>query len=407
MTTPTTAWADPLTDAAPAASSSGPAAQADRPYRVDLVEDLASLEGMWRTMERCGVSSPYQRFDWVCAYVSALRDSEGFELRTIVVRDPDGRALLILPLAIRRGHAGRVASIVGGKQANFHLPLMAPGAAERLDVSALRLALIEAGRRLGIDAYALTNLPLQWRGERNPLADGGRPSPSNGFRLTLDRDPEATLARAFSKDTRKKLRKKEKALAELGPVSHRVARTPDEADVILAAFLAQKRARFRELGIANPFDDAATQDFLRRACTGGLERSAPAIELHALAAGDRIVAVFGAAVDAWRCCGMFISFDPEASRSSPGDLLLTHAVRTQCEAGRETFDLGVGEARYKSSLCEEIEDLVDVVVPVTWRGRAYAAGSKGILEAKRRIKQTSWTWTLVGMARRLKARVEA
>src|SRR5205085_5646597 len=140
-------------------------------------------------------------------------------------------------------------------------------------------------------------------------AQGGHPSPSNGYRLALDPDCEASLKRAFSGETRKKLRKKEKRLGEFGRVTHLLARSEAEVERILAAFHEQKRARFRELGIANPFEDAAARGFVRAAALAGLAEGRPAIELHALVAGDRIVATFGAAIDASRCCGMFNSFD--------------------------------------------------------------------------------------------------
>jgi CelD/BcsL family acetyltransferase involved in cellulose biosynthesis len=106
---------------------------------------------------------------------------------------------------------------------------------------------------------------------------------------------------------------------------------------------------------------------------------------------------------------MMIAFDPEpaVARTSPGDLLLTHVVRAQCLAGRETFDLGVGEARYKNSLCDETEELVDVALPVTWRGRLHAAAAGAYGSAKHRVKQTPWMWGAVAAARRLKARAGA
>ena len=270
----------------------------------------------------------------------------------------------LIPLAIERRPGLCAAGAIGGKHANYHLPLMAAGAALP-SPSALRALLRQAGRRLGIDAYAFTNLPLSWRGVANPLAFGGRPSPSNGYRLTLAGSAEEILARALSKDARKKLRQKDKKLRERGPVVHRVAATSAEIAPILSAFLTQKRDRFRATGIPDPFADAATQSFLHRACLAGLGEARPAIELHALTMGERVLATFGAAVDATRCCGMFTSFDadPEIARSSPGELLMLEVIRHQCAQGRRVFDLGVGEARYKSSLCDEVEELVDVYPP--------------------------------------------
>lgn len=385
------------------------APRAGAALRVETVANVHAVEGVWRPLEASGVGSPYQRFDWVAAYVAAHRQIAAFEAPVVVVHDRAGEPLMLLPLEIRRGPAGRIADLIGGKHANFHVPLLRSGAARHLGPAETRQLLAEAGRHLRIDAYAFTNVPLSWRGEPNPLAFEGRPSPSNGYKLILDADPEATLARAFSKDTRKKLRRKEKALAEIGPVAHRVARSEAEADAVLDVFLNLKRERFRELGIANPFEDPATERFLRAASRAGLDAGAPALELHTLTVGERVVAVFGAASDATRCCGMMIAFDPDpgVARNSPGDVLLTHVVRAQCLAGRDTFDLGVGEARYKSSLCDTVEELVDVAIPLTWRGRLHAAAAGAYGTAKRRVKQTPWLWRAVETGRRLKARAGA
>jgi CelD/BcsL family acetyltransferase involved in cellulose biosynthesis len=393
---------------------SGPAGvlsapRADPALRLDVVAAIGAIEEVWRALETSGTASPYQRFDWVAAYVAAHGEVPGFEARFVVVRDRSGEPLAVVPLEIRRGPAGRIADVIGGKHANFHAPLLRAGAARQLGPAEMRALLLDAGRQIGIDAFAFTNLPVTWRGQPNPLAVSGRPSPSNGYKLTLDANPETTLGRAFSKDTRKKLRRKEKALGDIGPVAHRVARSQAEADAMLDTFLALKRERFRELGIANPFEDPATERFLHAASRAGLERGAPALELHALMVGERIVAVFGAASDATRCSGMMIGFDPDPAiaRNSPGDVLLAHVVRAQCLAGRDTFDLGVGEARYKSSLCDETEELVDVGIPVTWRGRLHAAAADVYGTAKRRVKQTPWMWRAVAAARRLKARAGA
>jgi CelD/BcsL family acetyltransferase involved in cellulose biosynthesis len=376
---------------APELALSRPAPAATRAFAVEVLHGFGVAEGVWRGLEADGIGSPYQRFDWQKAYVEAM--GSAFETCVVLVRDSSGRPCLLLPLAVSRRQGVRIASPVGGKHANYHLPLMAAGCLLP-SPSGLRALLREAGRTLGIDAYAFANLPLAWDGIANPLAQGGRPSPSNGYRLALDADGEATLQRVLSKDARKKLRQKDKKLRELGPVARRVAQTPEDVDAILSAFLAQKRDRFREMGIPNPFEDGATQRFLRAACLAGLNEGRPAIELHALAMGERVLAVFGGAVDGARCSGMFTSFDPdpEVARSSPGELLMLDVIRHQCRKGRCVFDLGVGEARYKSSLCDEVEELVDAMLPVTAHGHLYAAALAACLRAKRTVKQTPWLW---------------
>ena len=90
------------------------------------------------------------------------------------------------------------------------------------------------------------------------------------------------------------------------------------------------------------------------------------------------------------------------SRFSPGDLLLQHLVRDQTARGRQGFDLGVGEARYKASICDETIELVDTVLPVTLRGRAYGLVRLGLTRAKRRIKRDPRLFAAVARLRRLR-----
>jgi CelD/BcsL family acetyltransferase involved in cellulose biosynthesis len=241
-------------------------------------------------------------------------------------------------------------------------------------------------------------VPAEWGGVANPLVGLGhaRPNPSDAYLRTLGPDAEAVLAEAFGRETRKKLRKKERMLAERGTLSFGQALTPEAVDETLEVFLTQKGERMRALGIDDPFAEASTRAFLRRACHAGLARGEPAIELYALRLDERIIATFGGTGDRERLCGMFNSFDlaPDLERCSPGEVLLSRLVRLQCERGRVLFDLGVGEARYKEALCDRVVPLRDVIVPVTVRGRAYAAGSGLVVKAKRAIKRHPVAWRL-------------
>jgi CelD/BcsL family acetyltransferase involved in cellulose biosynthesis len=112
--------------------------------------------------------------------------------------------------------------------------------------------------------------------------------------------------------------------------------------------------------------------------------------------GARIVATFGALAQADRLCGMFISYDPdpEISRCSPGQLLILDTIRSLGARGVATFDLGVGEARYKDENCEAEEPLFDAAVAVTPLGRAFGSASLLRQRIKRWAKQTPWAWKL-------------
>ncbi len=372
---------------------------------LEVVEDLVAVEPLWREFQDEAICSPYQRLDWVRSFADALEAEAGFSTRVLVLRDDADRPLLLLPLALHRRHGMTLAQFVGGKQANFNLPIMAAGASAVLDPAELKHLLVQAGRSLRVDAFVFVNQPLGWREEANPLARfGGRPSANEGFKLTLDGSVDKTMARAFSGETRKTMRKKLRLLSEIGDVRFREARDKGEVEIILNSFFEQKQRRFRAMGVDNPFKGAMC-DFLRRATLTGLEGGRPAIELYALSAGERILATFGGTGDRSRLCGMFNSFDSgeDVTRCSPGELLLGHVIGRQCELGRQVFDLGVGEARYKTALCDEVEELIDVLVPVTAQGRLYAMALERFVAAKRFVKHTPWALRAAKALRLVKA----
>ncbi|GJD35299.1 GNAT family N-acetyltransferase [Methylobacterium aerolatum] len=384
------------------AGEAGTAASARDRIGAEILPGLEPAEALWRSLDASGdsLATPYQRFDWCSAYLEAMDETP--MARVAVLRDGTGRVRLLLPLVLRLEYGLVVAHSVGDDHANYHPPLFAARDAAALTPEEVRSALASAGKAAGIDVFHLRHQPEAWEGVPNPFAVGGEPERSAAYGLTLDADPEATTKRLFSGDARKKLRSKEKRLVEaLGPVELRRAESDEEARAVLAAFYAQKAARFAGMGIDDPYAPEAVKLFLERSASG----AHPAMELHALCVAEtgRILAVFGGAVNATRYSGMFTSFDadPEVGRFSPGDLLLFHLLREQSARGRVGFDLGIGEARYKASICDQTLPLVEALVPVSGRGHVFALSRVMLRRLKRRIKADPRLFAMVNRVRAL------
>lgn len=108
------------------------------------------------------------------------------------------------------------------------------------------------------------------------------------------------------------------------------------------------------------------------------------MELHALMLDDRVVATLGALPRGDRLSSLLVAYDrdPEIARCSPGKLLVHEVVGSAIEQGFATFDVGVGEARYKSECCESVDALFDTFVATSVAGHAAALG----LAFQRRLK---------------------
>lgn len=357
---------------------------------LSVVEDIAALADEWRALEDHALVTPYQAFGWVRPFTDTVGAAERMAFRHAVLRDAGGAALAILPLVITRRSGIRFAEFIGGKHANYHMGLYDPAFAAGLDAAGARLMLAEIGAAIGgLDAFIFVNQPTQWQGVPNPLAQlAGGPSPSGAYKLALvPGDGEGSLRRSMSSHAHKKLKNKRNRFVTYGPSEMVRARTPTEIARVIDAFLRQKAARFAMMGIADPFAPPAVRRFLERGAQADGDRP-PVLELYSLDVAGQSVATYVGAVQAGRFSGMATSFamDSEVAKTSPGEILLVDLIRLKSREGITVFDLGVGEARYKTTICDERDDLVDSFLPLTTKGHAFALFSRAKREAKRRIK---------------------
>jgi CelD/BcsL family acetyltransferase involved in cellulose biosynthesis len=362
-----------------------------RPWHsVTITHDLAAIAADWRELEARALVTPYQALGWIAPFVETVGAAHRQDFRHVVLRDAGELAQAILPLVITRRSGIRFAEFIGGKHANYHMGLYAPGFAAALDPATTRAMLAEIGAGIGgLDGFIFVNQPVEWQGVANPtalLAAG--PSPSGAYKLALmQHDCEGTLKRAMSTHARKKLKNKRNRFAGFGASALVRAVAPDEIERIIDAFLAQKAVRFAAMGVPDPFAEPGLRDFLRDAATIRLDEP-PALELYSLDVEGRSVATYVGAVQGQRFSGMATSFDmdSEIAKTSPGEILLVDLIKLKCQEGIRVFDLGVGEARYKTTICDDRDELVDTFLPLTAKGRAYAWFSRAKRVAKRRIK---------------------
>lgn len=354
------------------------------PLRIH--RDMTSVEALWRGFETSAVGSPYHRFDYLAAWQNNIGVNEGVTPLIATLIGTDGRLDALLPLCTRRIGPLTVASFMGAKHCNFNTGLWRDGftspAADRLLKSI-------AAQCPDIDLLMLRNVAIEWQGTANPLATlGGVPSPSSGYKTTLAGDFDSWSKQQISSSTRGKMRRKEKHLAEHGPVDHFIARTPQEVERILGAFFHQKEERARIVGVPNAYATPADQAFVRDCALTGLAAGHPALEMSALVVGEDIVATYGAAYNGTRWCALFNSMTMnDLARQSPGENLTNRMVKSCFERGLTTFDLGIGEAGYKDTFCPEVEEVRDILIGLTLLGHLGARGAEATTRVKEALKR--------------------
>ena len=372
-------------------------------FRVSAHRDVADVLDIWAELEASVPHSIYQTRKWLVPWLETIGAATGVRPFFVVLRDRFQTPVGLLPLGIVRRGPWRVAIFLGGKDSNFNMGLVRPEIA--LPAASLRRLLRDAARSLGWrapDFYSLQNQPLTWEGAANLFGRlPHQPSPSFAYETALRPNADAFLADTLSKETRKKLRRKESKLAALAPLRHGIAHGDADAGRILETFFRQKERRLRAQRLTSGLAEACYRVFYERAATPSRGTEA-AVELHQLSVGDRIVATFGGSTYRGRFSGMVNSFesDPEIAKASPGDLLLAKLIAAKCADGLTTFDLGIGEARYKDMFCRTSVPLMDCFVAVSPQGRLLRRVEMLRLRAKRAVKQNARAHTFVGRLRR-------
>ncbi|MCA3565638.1 MAG: GNAT family N-acetyltransferase [Methylocystis sp.] len=377
---------------------------ADLIAHIETHSGFGEVEAPWSALQLHGLATPYQTLAWIRAWSETIAGHDGIVPLLVAARDQGGKVILLLPLGLRRLWGATVAEFLGGKHANFNMGLYDSSVASCLtsqDVKALLKAVAERHR---IDLFIFQNQPLSWDGQQNPMAQlAYSRSSDSGWKGALARDHDALLGSILSLERRKKLRAKERKLTELGSITYSEAKTRREVDQALTAFLVQKRDRFHQLGIPNPFAEPGAEAFLRRGASPTATDTRSPIALFLMKADERVLAVFGGVIHRGRFTGMFTSYDndPAVSRCSPGDLLLMNVVRMMCEQGLDTFDLGTGDAAYKSVYCPIEEPLFDTLLPFSVKGRLAAIAIGARLAFKRFVKRSAFAMAVVARCRRM------
>jgi len=372
--------------------------------QVDIFDEMAAAEPHWRALERAEtLATPYQNYDFLNFWQRHVGVASEMQPAIVVGFNAAGAPLFLFPFGRRLLGGLRVVEFLGGSHANFNIALWRREAAANITPTDLREVLARLAGQA--DIVKLINQPLTWAGSTNPFALlSHQLSPNFGFSGALVPDFEALFRARTNSVERKKMRKKQRVLASYGAVTFEQARGAHDVRRVLDAFFKQKSVRMRNMGIPDVFAAPGVRRFIEAGATEQNSDFDPPIEIYALSVDDIIVATMGGIVDGGRFCAMFNSIaQGRYAVESPGEQLIVNLVRNCCERGLDTFDLGIGEAHYKTLFCADAEPLFDSYLPLTAAGRLPAFAFAVTARIKRAIKQSALLWSLVRAGRALRA----
>ena len=366
-----------------------------------ITGDLQSLEAVWEELQAAAPCTAAQTFDWAQAWVRHVLGPEGSEPVIVVGRTADGQALFLWPFEMAESAGMRVLHWLGQDHANYNMGLFAPEAAANFTASDISGLLSEVARATGAAAAILKAQPFSWDGGVNPFTRlTHQLSPSSGYAVTLG-DFAALYEKRFSKRSRNTLTRKERKLADAGPLTYGWAETRAERLQIVDAFFAQRARQFAAMGIKDIFD-AHARAFYREVAL--LEGDNPSrLRLGYIKVSDVVLATFSGTVCHGRMSVVLCSLaDGDMQRQSPGALLLRHQIKEASANGLALYDIGVGAARYKDEWADVVQPLFDSFIAFKPHGLTLTLPLAALLRLKRAIKSNQYLWPL---AQKLRTRL--
>ena len=225
-----------------------------------------------------------------------------------------------------------------------------------------------------------------------------RPRQAPGYAVRLG-DFTKLYESRFIKRSRSTLERKERKLAEFGPIVYGWAETRDERLALLDTFFAQKSRQLAAMGVNDIFD-AHARAFYRDVAL--LEGNNPSrLRLGYLGIGDSMLATFSGTLCHNRL-GVALSSlaEDERQRQSPGALLLKHQIEEACAKGIAFYDIGVGAARHKDDWCDVVQPLFDAFIALKPQGLLVTLPLATMARLKRAIKSSQHLWPLAQRVRK-------
>ncbi len=350
---------------------------------VRLTHRLADVEAAWQVLSAT-VESPGQDIGFIRLWLEALRIAPADQFYILAHRD--GLPLALMPLQRRWDKAARVLSWFPGAHVGCNAPLVdstrlaAMGASER---RALWSQMLGAVR--GADLVYLKSVPQLVVDGVDIFAElGSLIAADTLYRAAFVSFEEADTTQR-NKSRRKHDRQQGEKLAAMGPIEFDAVGNGPEAVGLLDTLFRQRAARFREMGVFDPFAVPAIRGLYDATAREG---SGVGVKLHVLKLKGEVVAMRYNVVHGDRlfCLISSMSEDPALRPGSPGKQCLLRVMQIVFAEGYRVFDMGEGLTDEKRHWCNVQVPVRHHYLPVTAWGAAAASAHRGLHRARARIK---------------------
>jgi len=347
----------------------------------------AEIEAAWRTLEANGIESPGQSFDFLTQWITSFNIPQSDQLFVLVSEGETPVAALALHRTRLWGM--KVLAPFPGEHVGTNAPLLNLDYIARMSLPARAAMWQQVKKALsGAELVYWAGLPEIMGGIDGVFADLGQSVVSDHLHRAVFDTWEQCDSIQRTRSRRKHDKQQGAKLTAMGEVTFEIVDECAELPAVLDCMFQQRNDRFRELGIADPFDDATIRGFYAAAFSGGKTLKG---RLHVLRLNGEIVATRYNLVHGNRmfCLISGMSTAPKIQPGSPGKQCLLRVMQTEFDKGLTMFDMGAGMTDEKRHWCNEHIVLRHHYLALTWNGRLIAATHSAWQRTKSFLKSNS------------------
>jgi CelD/BcsL family acetyltransferase involved in cellulose biosynthesis len=352
-------------------------------FRVWVGHALSEVEAVWRSLSATQVESPGQMFDFVRLWIEA----QGVPLsdQFFIVAEDEGAPVALIPLQRRWNRGVRVLSWFPGSHVGCNAPIIDTTRVAAMTPTRRRALWLEMLRGVsGADLVHLRSMPQLLIDGVDLFAELGQFIDADTlYRASFSSFEEADRTQR-NKSRRKHDRQQGDKLEAMGQVTFEEISNGVPAAAMLDTMFAQRAARFREMGVFDPFSVPKIRAFYYATVAA---TDVP-VKLHALRLNGEIVAIRYniAHGDRLFCLISSMSEDQSLRPGSPGKQCLLRVMQTVFDAGTRVFDMGEGLTDEKRHWCNVQIPVRHHYVPITRRGALAVAAHRGLHRLRARVK---------------------
>jgi len=364
---------------------------------ISLHKNLVDVEKDWVFLQKNGLCTLYQTFEWCKAWQDTAGNARRIEPLIIRGSSGPGKPVFILPFAVVTTMGARALKWYGAAEITYGMGIFDRGYLTG-NPNFLEALWPEIVDLLGnVDSIQLDNQPEKWDGFDNPLKFLFTSRGANqSYKMALQPDFQTLYESKRSSSTRRSARSRDKKLQDVGKVTFSLPEMGSETYDVINTMINQQQDRLGQKGIRSVYDET------RRAFLQQLAKST-------WQDGTRVLLPYNLSVDGKACAvtlggafqstywALILSLTPDKKLHpfSPGDRALRATIQASCERGFDTFDFSAGDSEYKRHWSDEEVNLFESNKAATVKGAVVATLASVVTGVKRFVKQTPWLFSIV------------